>query len=514
MPAITIRALGAKGVNVDASPSLLDDAELRDSQNFFHESTDAHGGALRTRRGFTPFVLSSLGAPILGGIGMAVRGTARATGAGGGPGTGGTGPGTGGPPGETGPTGTGIPTGPITPTGPIFGGARIIAMGRSSGASSTRYGTSWFITSENISDAAIINTGPPGPPNGYGQSSLVGPDDLQAGPAGIFYPYNGWFYYWGGIASISGAHSGPQIRRTNGYLDELVVTVPHDSRTTGVNSQILSFAENKDFIWFTETSNIGALMTGTSAFSRLFRLDPASNTLVDCKITGSSGAQGYVFNQIAEYNGRMFVGENTNTASGTSNLIPVLPTSSGAVIDAGVGTLSFGAPERDITSICKFDSSLYVGTQRFTSGGFAHIYAMSITATGAWTATSSLTGVGGTGAALNRFPSMIIYKSKLYASYFNPVTSTGATNIFQFDGTTWTSVFTGATVNQNRPFFLFVDKDTLYAIGAPTSISTGATCFLQTTDGATGTWNDKTTGVAATTGPIVANPMLFGFEQS
>ena len=79
MPAITIRALGAKGVNVDASPSLLDDAELRDSQNFFHESTDAHGGALRTRRGFTPFVLSSLGAPILGGIGMAVRGTARAT---------------------------------------------------------------------------------------------------------------------------------------------------------------------------------------------------------------------------------------------------------------------------------------------------------------------------------------------------------------------------------------------------------------------------------------------------
>ena len=107
---------------------------------------------------------------------------------------------------------------------------------------------------------------------------------------------------------------------------------------------------------------------------------------------------------------------------------------------------------------------------------------------------------------------MIEYKSKLYASYFNPHAATGTSVIYQFDGTTWTSVFVSSGAAQLRPYTLWADKDSLYAVSVQEDTVTGAHRMLVTTDGTT--WTDKTTGVAAVCGVKVAIPLLFGFDQS
>ncbi len=510
MPDITIRALGARGVNVDTDPLLLDDAELRDAQNMVHDTSDARAGGLRTRNGFASFIAAPFSGPVLGGLGMAVVGAARATGAGGGPGTGGTGPGDGGPPGGSGPTGSvpdptgGFPTG----SGTVFGGARLVVIGRSSGASSTRFGTSWFITSESCANTAIINTGPPGPPSCFRHALSGGPTGVAAvngNRAGTVFN-SILFYHSDGV--LTGAQQAT-IRRTNGYTDELVAVVPKNVASTGTISQVVSFMDSEatgstDFIWFTETTNLAVLPTGATASSRIFRLDPAKKTLVDCQIGTAT-----VLDSMVAWNGRIFVGEFTNSLTGSATIIPIIPTESGAVADTALGTLVLSAPDRNVTSMCPYDSALYVGTGLVTSGAFAHVWQLSITAAGLWTGVPVLTGAGGTGATSNSFPSMIEYQSKLYASYFNPITATGTSVIYQFDGTTWTGVFTSSGSAQRVPYSLFVDKDTLYAVSS--FDSTGSHRVLITTDGTN--WTDKTTGVAAVCGTKVMIPVLFGFDQ-
>ncbi len=507
MADITIRAMGAKGVNVDADPLLLDDAELRDSQNMFHDISDAHGGGLKNRNGFTQFIAAPLGGSILGGLGMAVAGVAKATGAGPGPGTG-TGPGDGGGPGTTGPTGTNPPqTGGFSTGTRPFGGARIIVIGRSSGQSSTRYGTSWFLTSENMANAAIISTGPPGPPNAFG----IAFNSQPAGPRFLSTPavrLNGYLYYSAGITDTS-AGQRPTIRKTNGYSDELVATVPKATAATGTDSQIVSMAENGEFIWITETTNTVANPTGATATSRLFRLDPSTKALVDCLITGSSGGAGYVFNPVIYDGSRMFVGEATPSVSGTANLIPIVPTATGAVIDTAVGSLSFGPPERQVLSLGVYDANLYAGTRTATSGVFAHVYQLSLSAAGVWTGSQILTGTGGTGVIGNCFPSMTEFKSNLYVSFY----ASGSTaRIYKYDGVTGTEVFANSGAADLRAFYLSVDKDTMYAIGVEDSITTGSHCFLKTTDGSS--WANQTATVAAQVAGILAFPLLYGFEQS
>ena len=507
MADITVRAIGAKGVDLDNDPLVLDDAALRDSQNLYQETSRGRTSGLRQRPGYARFSLAMSGA-ILGGLGMPVKQVARATGAGGGPGTGGsgpsgTGPGDGGPPGGgSGPTGSG-PFG----SGP-FGGARLIVIGRGTFSTVNSKGDSWFMNSENWADTAQVNSGPAsgtGPNVHFYSPTNPGPPQIAAGPAGVV--RDGYLYYVAGLNSQTG-NQRPTIRRTNGFIDEKVVTVPRNNVGSGTQQVINAMHAGEDGnIWFTE------MTTGTSNKSRLFKLDPDTKTLTNIDLITSNanpevGASGSAVYVMASYNGRIVVGTHANAATGTASLIPVIPTASGGNYDAGVGVFVFNSPEANIGSIYNFDQTLYVGTGLATTTGAtgsSNIYQMSISATGTWTATSVVTG-SATGASGNYFPSMIAYKGKLYASYYNPAITA---LIYQFDGTTWTGVFTGPTGTARR-WFLFVDKDTMYAI-APGNDTTGAPAYMTTTDGTS--WTSKTANFPSGNS-VHATPLLFGFEQN
>ncbi len=508
MPDITIRAMGASGVNVDTDPLLLSDSELRDSQNLYQKTSDAQAGGLRNRPGFTTFIAGQLSGPVLGGIGMAVKQVARATGAGPG-GTGGTGPGDGGPPGGTGPgtSGPGPGTGPWTPPGPRFGGARLVVVGRGTFSNAvTQRGDSWFINSENWADTAIVNSGPASGtgPNVHIFNPDAGPPDIAAGPAGAV--LGGYLYYAAGINTSTG-NQRPQIRRTNGFLDEKVVTVPRNSGSTGTDQTINQMHAAEDGnIWFTEMTR------GAANKSRLFKLNPNTKALTAATLTSYDATQvgsGAALYALGSYNGRIIVGTYSDAATGTAVLWPVLPTASGGIEDLGIGSLSFGPPpERNIGCIQNFDQTLYVGTGLASTTGItgsSNIYQMSITATGTWTATSVVTG-SATGASGNYFPSMCVFKSKLYATYYNP----GLVSIvYQYDGTTWTGVQTLNTGSARR-LFLFVDKDTLYSVG-PGNDSTGAPAMYSTTNGTS--WTTRTANFPSGSA-VQPVPVVFGFEQT
>ena len=100
--------------------------------------------------------------------------------------------------------------------------------------------------------------------------------------------------------------------------------------------------------------------------------------------------------------------------------------------------------------------------------------------------TSSLTGSGGTATANNGFLAMATFDGDLYASYFNK-DSTVISKIYKFDGSSWTTVYTGASTTLRSFIGLLVDNGLLYAIGGGMHAS-GA--LVRTPDGTT--WTDLT----------------------
>lgn len=517
MADIVIKALGKSGVNLDVDPLLLEDSELRDAQNLVHETSSARQGGIKNRPGLTTFTSAPLSGPILGGIGMAVAGVARATGAGAGPGTGGTGPGDGGPPGGTGPTATGPAPGPWDPTGPIFNGGRLVITGRNALRSDgSHFGDTWYVAGEDWSGGtALITTGPPGgQPNAMGGNPDVGPQDYASKAACI---HDGYLYYFSGITLATG-NQRPTVRRTNGFIDEKVVTVPRNANFTGAGSDqtLLEFLSADGYVWFTEMTRRRVGGTGPTR-ARLFRLDPEAKALVNCPMPtyfdSVVAGSGVVAFPIEYHNGHVYVGSYTDSVTGAANIQPMRVTATGAV--EGTFGLAIGAPERNVSTMKSFDGQLFIGGGlpiNATGDAFAHLWQFAIDgATGGVSVTSVMTptGAGASGATGNHFPSMAIFKSQLYASYFNP--GNGAA-IYKFDGTTWTGSFAVTTGAQLRRYFLFPDKNTLYAMGIASDPGTGAPCYLTTADGVT--WTDRSTTFTGATGTQTAFPTFFAFEQS
>ena len=104
---------------------------------------------------------------------------------------------------------------------------------------------------------------------------------------------------------------------------------------------------------------------------------------------------------------------------------------------------------------------------------------------------------------------MVVFKGKLYASYWNDST---VAYIYALDPVpnTWSIVYTGSLLATVHPLTLQVDNGVLYAFGTRAGLSVAPT-FLWSTDGVTFT-------NASTNFPFVNGgfslPILFGINQT
>lgn len=152
-----------------------------------------------------------------------------------------------------------------------------------------------------------------------------------------------------------------------------------------------------------------------------------------------------------------------------------------------------GGNEWAIVSMCSYRGSLFFGTAKMGGVAFAHIYKRDPVGT----ITTARTGTGAAAADSSGFYSMVVFNGNLYASYYN---DTGRiATIQKFDGTTWSTVFTGATT-QRHNLRLIVNGKVLYAVGGQGVEIT----VLISLDGSA--WTDKSAQFSDTAGPY---PFLF-----
>lgn len=567
---IKVYDLGEGGVNVDKSHIRAEDNEASELQNATYDATLERQGGLTKRPGLGRFNTVSLGAPVLGGVNAPYKGTASAPATGGGGGgapgdSGGTGQpsqGQGVGPGDAvsvagAPTqngtaiGVGV-AGGVTGIGTkLFGGKRLILLGRTqTGLAPANYnGHGWYLSTVGFADPAksllaspfsdtdqfVVDAGPPG-----GEDSanlLVGGTAATANhPMTLA---NGVLYYAGAHErSPAAVPTFPNIRRlsADGKSDTVAIQIPPNPLLPASNATygsrrcyitaLLTEWGNGDAIWVavyddvtsgSAAGNQGRVLRITGCDSGAYAMTEVLNTL-STVYSGFGGALPAAPYCLENWRGRTFVGFNRST---TTLADPFFGEIYANPVIAGGWAYRFAANStaqlRDVQCLCQFNGKLYVGYLA-TNAGRAIIQELTSapddsTPSVGWTATTSLTGSGGTtDQTSNGFYSMVVFGGALYASYWNSTEAGQPTaKIYKFDGTTWTTAYSTTTTSEQVPYKLQVDGSTLHAYGAN---PIGTTHFLSTTDGATWTNRDGNMETpipdAASSAPV---DVFFGIDQ-
>lgn len=260
----------------------------------------------------------------------------------------------------------------------------------------------------------------------------------------------------------------PPIRVFDGLTDHELCRLP-PTTAGGVPQAVMSMIAANGTIY------LSTFDSGTSSatwLGRVFSLDLDSGVLA---ILGSVFAAGELPYALAWHQGRLWCG--TNNGIGTVGKVysyrPGIDTAWSQ--DHATSVESAGG----VTSMLDYQGKLYVGTD---NAGGSRGKVLVRDSAGAYT--TSDTGTGGTATINNGYLSMAVFGSNLYASYWNPDTPAVAL-IRTFDGSTWSTVYTG-TSGTIRPFIaLFVDNGVLYAAGGGNLLSAA---ILTTSNGTS--WTD------------------------
>ena len=544
MAEIRVSDLGEGGVDVDTNPTRTADNVASELQNATYDSTRKRLGGLTKRSGLARLNATSLTDVVLGGIEAPYTGVALATGTGGGTlGLGGMSERVGGlggnfaAPGEYKSGGqTALQTSVITNGvggSKIFNGRRLIIIGRDlrTGGVANDNGMGWYLTSEQFQDTAwLIGTNDPdaiagpGPPGGCRES--VPNDNHRASPAASAI-VDGWVYYALHLVATSGTPATDtrgQIRRTNGYVDEIVTTIPANAWNTDARqaNRVVSMLAADGVIYITvcdKGQTPGGESTSTNPdWGRVFQLNTTTRALVEMNLTSAVTPAGFarVPFSLASYAGRLFLGGFSTSASENVSTVEYPQPDLATVVDQQLTNPFFRA-----SCMVVYSGQLYIGYHMRDTGvgviDFAQVYTRVAAAAtpGNSPFSSSLTATGGTAQADNRFVSMVVFGGNLYASYFN---NTQTAKIYKFDGTTWTTVYTASTVSTRAPLYLFVDTNaagtaSVYAFGLSENNSM---TWLYSTDGTT--WTDQTANFASnphgtTFSTSEALPIFFAFDQ-
>lgn len=559
---IKVYNLGEGGVNVDTNPLRIASNEVLETQNATYDRTKSRVGGLTKRSGFARFHNTSLGGPVLGGIEAPYAASpSLATGAGGGglPGdSGGTGEswlGTGAGPGDAVQFGAGGGGGGVSMGGGaggggvfapvrIFNGKRVIAVGRADNTNPNHYGHGWYLSTQQLADQAIklsiaqgtgVNSNPPapGPPT---EGSLLSTGIGGTGQGNIGQPAstiaNGILYYQGSVDETQSTTPGqPTIRKTNGITDSLVCTIPQhpllfqdsDSDTTwatSIETMVTKYGDG-NYIYLTVVDS--QTQDTSQFFSRIFQLNTVTNALTE--VFSSENSQNATLSHkivyaLGTFMNRVFFGTWTGTA-GQHPYWGMLQPDPTVTDGYNVARLTqdqgqSGHTTADITCMAYFNGSLYYGTEErgTTPTDFASVVA--IPADPAAAVSRPLITSGGTAVTQNAIISMVVFKSKLYASWYNPTQT--AVIYSTSDGVTWSAAYTAGGSADRQPFNLWVDPadgnpDTLYAFG---SDGNHTSYWLTTQDGST--WTNRTTNLTGSLpGGDFTNsrpiPILLGFNQ-
>jgi hypothetical protein len=269
----------------------------------------------------------------------------------------------------------------------------------------------------------------------------------------------------------------PKIRIFDGTSDRVMGLIPNTLAGV-VPKAILSMLLVDGIIYLT-TLDSGT--TSTDFAGRVFSFDPLSQTLA---IVGAGFGTGEVPYALAWHMDRLWVGTNAGDAT-KGKIYFFRPNIDIAwTTDYTLSTSSVGGA----TSLQSYKGKLYVGTDN-AAGSFAKVLVRDTA--GAYT--TSETASGGTAKVNNGFLNMIVFKNNLYATYWNPDTTAVAT-IFKYDGTTWTTPYTGAALTL-RPFITqFLANQYLYTVGGGDGLRAS---LIRTANGTS--WDELTAYLA---GPI------------
>lgn len=265
----------------------------------------------------------------------------------------------------------------------------------------------------------------------------------------IFYPATG---YTVGTAF-------PLLRMFDGRKDIQLTQLP-PTTTNVVPKAVISMLSANGTIYLTTWD------TGTSSADwagRVFQLDAVTGILTALGTVFASGELPYA---LAWHMGRLWCG-TTNGIGTVGNVYYFRP-------GQDTAWTSDHTCAQGVDALVSFNGKLYVGVD--AAAGARGKVLVRDTA-GAYT--TSQTGAGGTAAVNNGYLALRVFQNNLYASYYNadaPLVS----RIEKFDGTTWTTAYTGVG-GTLKPFILLgEDSNLLFAVSGKTG--TAAT-IINTADG-------------------------------
>lgn len=262
----------------------------------------------------------------------------------------------------------------------------------------------------------------------------------------------------------------PPLRIFNGRSDKELCRLPP---TTGnaIPKAVMSMLAANGTVYLTSWDS-GT--TSADWAGRVFQLNSETGTLT---VLGSAFAAGEMPYALAWHMGRLWCG--TNNGIGTVGKVyyfrPGIDTA--WTLDYTTSSSTAGG----VDSMVSFQGKLYVGTDNIAASRGKVLVRDTA---GAYT--TSLTGTTGTARVNNGYIQLTVFGTKLYAAYWNN-DSPSVAKIEAYDGTSWSTAYTG-TSGTIRPFIqLLVDNDFLYAFGGGNLLSG---VILSTSNGTL--WTDLT----------------------
>lgn len=341
----------------------------------------------------------------------------------------------------------------------------------------------WWWSNEGLAGGTQLAVAPgvPKHPRTWAKLATIGTLGLGGSPAASVVYRNHIIY--AGDDYVLGSEQ-PTIRIFDGIADRLMVRIPNNAAGTVTQAIVAMLLVNGTIYLTTYDTGTG----GTTASGRVFAFDPLAQTLTPI---GAAFTGGFVPYTLAWHMDRLWVGLNTFTgADGTVYYFRPNIDTTWTLDETLVG---FGSA----ASMISYGGQLYVGTSN-VAAAFGRVVKRDTA--GAWTSVE--TGVGGTARINNGYYSLIVFLGSLYATFWNN-DGTAIAKVRKFDGTTWTTAFTGATLTL-RPYMLtFLANKLLYVVGGGVG---QRACLIRTADGTT--WDNLTAYLA---GPITDTALpLYG----
>lgn len=253
----------------------------------------------------------------------------------------------------------------------------------------------------------------------------------------------------------------PKIGIFDGISDRTLVNIPATER--GDESYgVMSLQQSNGTIYVC-VYDPGEDSGNDNNAGRVFQLDASAAKLSQL---GTEFTLEEVPYAVTWWNGRLWcvthIGDPTFALTEKGKLYSMLPdfdTTWTEVYDLSVTTGTLGG-----TFLVSFDGKLYIGTT-----AEAATFGKILTRDSAGTIATSITGSGGTAKDNNGFLAACVFRNELYATFFNN-DSTPVATIHKFDGTNWSTVYTGSAGDGTNVQFIgiFVAHDNIYAVGAPT----------------------------------------------